>query len=155
MKVTRTATLKEVQDQEAAVHANIRLGSYNMPAADTFTLYAGTLDGADLERLFLTAEFGKLTTDGSCRLNRLKDDARVNVAKRVQGELDLRNVVDRAIVALSVARDEMPLTVIDGHHRLMHQFLTFGTVQDVPLFLCVHAELGRLWRGFIPRDAVR
>lgn len=156
MRIAETVSLPVLQAHEKANVANVELGGYGLAIhspLDEFAIYRATLDASDIDRLFLLAEFSAHTEGRSGQLRDIRPEfARSPNASLALGRnIDLRSEPTRAIVIVTIDAETAPLTIIDGNHRAVAQFLRFGGIGDVPAFVCMHHRVGR-W-SFIPHLA--
>jgi hypothetical protein len=63
------------------------------------------------------------------------------VARFLQTRIDLRTAASLEIVIVSPDAIDQPLIVADGNHRLIAQYLGFGTVHGIPAYVCIHREI--------------
>ena len=153
MEILRIAGVNEVKAHEAATHANVRLGGYNMDQCcplSEFKAFSVRLEASDLDRLLLlNCGFAGDTKGQTCKLR--------DVLPGVVAHERVRNVIDKACFPVStdqailiVSADEKcgPLTIYDGNHRAMAQYLMRRTVNDVLAYVCVHRRISE-W-GFVP-----
>lgn len=166
MKILEEVELSVLQQHEAATNANARLGGYRMDRCSPiheFILYRATLQSADDDRLFFLGEFAKYTVGKTGRVrdidvSLLDDRSRARIDSFVApatgngfARVDLRSSPHLALVVVAANTDTAGLVMIDGNHRTIAQHLQFGTLCDVPVFLCVHERIGE-W-PFIPAAA--
>lgn len=146
MVIQEIVELCDVQMHEVATYANVRLGSYKMDGPcplDEFKMYKVKLEAMDVDRLFLLdCGFATYTSDLTCRL---KDASPGLLAdKRVRMVIDEAYFpvsAKQAILIVSPNEKCGPLTIYDGNHRAIAQFLMRHTVQDVLAFVCVHCRI--------------
>lgn len=153
MVILKAVDVSDVQAHEAATHANVKLGGYDMDRCcplSEFKAFNVRLEATDIDRLFLlNCGFAAYTEVQTCKLR--------DVLLGVVSHERVRNVIDRACFPVSpdqailiVSPDEKygPLTIYDGNHRAMAQYLTQRSVHDVLAYICVHRRISE-W-GFVP-----
>jgi len=153
MIILKAVDVSDVQGHEAATHANVKLGGYDMDRCcplSEFKAFNVKLEATDIDRLFLlNCGFAAHTRGQTCRLR--------DVLPGIESHQRVRNVIDKACFPVStdqailiVSADEKcgPLTIYDGNHRAMAQFLMRRTVHDVLAYVCVHRRISE-W-GFVP-----
>lgn len=153
MDILEAVDVSDVQAHEAATYANVRLGGYDMDRCcllSEFEAFNVRLEASDIDRLFLlNCGFAADTKGQTCKLR--------DVLPGVVAHERVRNVIDKARFPVSpnqailiVSPDEKggPLTIYDGNHRAMAQYLVQKTVHDVLAFVCVHRRISE-W-GFVP-----
>ena len=145
--------VSDVQAHEAATYANVRLGGYHMDRCcplGEFKTFNVRLEASDIDRLFLlNCGFAAYTKGQTCILR--------DVLPGVVTYERVRNVIDKTCFPVSsdqailiVSPDEKcgPLTIYDGNHRAMAQYLVQRTVHDVVAYVCVHRRINE-W-SFVP-----
>ena len=155
MVVFEEVDITTVQRHEQATTSNVRLGGYQMdrhcPTSE-FRCYRIQLEQTDEDRLFLLGltEFFDQTRGQSCRLLDVLPAASTikRVASFCSHVVDLRSRLGLELVLVTTNPHCAPLIAIDGNHRAMAQFLTHGTFESVPAFVCVHPAIGQ-WH-FVP-----
>ena len=153
MDIMSAVDVSDVQAHEAATHANVTLGGYDMDGCcplSEFKAFKVKLEASDIDRLFLlNCGFAAHTEGQTCKLR--------DVLPGVVSDERVRNVIDKACFPVSpdqailiVSPDEKcgPLTIYDGNHRAMAQYLTQKSVHDVLAYVCVHRRISE-WR-FVP-----
>lgn len=108
------------------------------------------LESSDIDRLFLlNCGFAENTEGQTCQLR--------DVLPGLESHQRVRNVIDKACFPVSpdqailiVSTDEQfgPLTIYDGNHRAIAQYLMRQTVHDVLAYVCVHRRINE-W-SFMP-----
>lgn len=160
MKNIIRTTLDDLGRHEEATNANIAIGRtanhyydlHKICPIHEFRIYRAALEADDINRLFMEyGDFLRLTKDGTAMVKDVLPEkvqtGRVLQFTKDQG-FDLRSRRDRAILTVSANESGEPLIIYDGNHRAIAQYLTYGTVQDVPIFLSVHPRVSG-W-GFVP-----
>jgi len=153
MDILESVDVSDVQAHEAATHANVKLGGYHMDRCcplSEFKAFKVRLEASDIDRLFLlNCGFAPDTEGKTCRLR--------DVLPGVVSHERVRNVIDKACFPVSpdqailiVSPDEKcgPLTIYDGNHRAIAQYLMQRTVHDVVAYVCVHSRISE-W-GYVP-----
>ena len=145
--------LRDVEQHELKTGANSRLGSYGMSdvcPVNEFECFKGAFEVDDLERLFLLGMFAKHTRDHSGRLRDVLESMSENdrVGSFFDAKVDVATRPELAVVAVTDDLYRGSLTLIDGNHRSISQFLRQRTIEGVPAFVCVHPQIRR-W-GFLP-----
>lgn len=161
--VKQNVELAELQAHDQALKANIRLGGYEMgthcPVGE-FEIHLIELEQGDESWVYLISEFAQYTQGNSGRLIDVQQsvDSHVETGKIVSGMIsagfDIKHQKERALVAVTSDFTRGALTLIDGSHRAIAQFRSFGTIADVPVYLCVHKQINK-WSGWIPANAQR
>jgi hypothetical protein len=152
MRVIEDVDVATVRAHEEATDSNVRLCGYDMPVVLSEVRASRVLlDADDIARLFLLG-IGGLDEQTRCETWRVADvlpSARTldRVWSFIGGCVDLRARPELSLVIVT-AGDERPLTLIDGNHRAMAQFLAYGTMEGVPAFVCVHPGFAQ-W-SYIP-----
>lgn len=148
MFVVGEVEIAEVQQHEQATSANARLGGYGMDAhcpTNEIRCYRVVLEEGDLDRLFVMQDFAAYTSNGSCRLR----DVLPSIAdiKRVASfttpSVDLRKRTGLEVILVGSDVDRASLVAIDGNHRIIAQYISQGSVDGVPAFVCVHPAMNR------------
>lgn len=155
MVVVEEVDIATVQRHEETTASNARLGGYHMdrhcPTSE-FRCYRVQLERSDEDRLFLLGltEFTNQTRGQSCRLRDVLPTASAiqRVASFSSVAVDLRSRPGLELVLVAAELRNAPLIAIDGNHRAMAQFLTYGTVEGVPALVCAHQAIGQ-WH-FVP-----
>jgi len=153
MLILTNVNVSDVQAHEAATHANVTLGGYQMDRCcplDEFKAFNVRLEASDIDRLFLlNCGFAAFTKGQTCKV--------ADVLPGIVPQERIRNVADKACFPVSadqailiVSADEKcgPLIIYDGNHRAMAQYLMRKTVHDVLAYVCVHRNISE-W-GFVP-----
>lgn len=155
MIVVGEVDIAEVQRHEQATASNARLGGYHMDhhcPTNQFRCYRVQLERQDEDRLFMLGqtEFINQTRGQSCRLRDVLPGASATqrVASFIAAGVDLRSRSGLELVLVAAELHGASLVAIDGNHRAMAQYLTHGSAQGVPAFVCVHPAIGE-WR-FVP-----
>jgi len=153
MRIIENVAVAVVQGHEEATAANVRLGGYDMPIQlDEVRAYRVAVDAEDADRLFLLGlgALGVGTAGGSFKVADIlpRVASLGSVRSLMRAGVDLRTRPDLSLVIVTAGDDRRPLTIIDGNHRAMAQFLTYRTVQDVSAFVCIHPGFAQ-W-SYIP-----
>ena len=155
MVVVEEIEIIAVQRHEAATGSNAKLGGYHMDRhcpTSMFRCYRVHLERHDESRLFLLGltEFATQTKGQSCRLRDVLPTASAipRVGSFVTSGVDLRSRSGLELVLVTADLHSAPLIAIDGNHRVIAQFLTSGTTEGIPAFVCVHPDIGH-W-NFVP-----
>jgi hypothetical protein len=113
------------------------------------------LERQDDDRLFLLGlpAFMNQTQGRSCRVQDVIQSASAipRVASFITAGVDLRLRTGLELVLVATELHCVPLVAIDGNHRAMAQRLTYGGIEGVPAFLCIHPAIGQ-WE-FVPQLA--
>lgn len=156
MIIKSCVDITEVQQHENLTDANARVGGYGMYTycpAEGFSFYLGHLEQQDWNRLYLLGEFAKYTDGGTGRVidissKKLEASTWGRVASFSQPSensnfkpIDLRSAENLALLIVTPDASSGPLVLIDGNHRAISQYLTYGIVSHVPAFLCVHLNI--------------
>lgn len=153
MHVLKAVDVSDVQAHESATHANVTLGGYNMDRCCPLTEFLAfnvRLETSDIDRLYLLdCGFATYTSGQTCRLRDLLPEAAFHEGVRnVFDKACFPVSPDQAILIVSPDEKSRPLTIYDGNHRAMAQFLKQRSVHDILAYVCVHRRISE-W-GFVP-----
>jgi hypothetical protein len=155
MKDIKKVDISHAQNHEESTSANVRLGGYKMYEhcpTNEVQCYRVVLEDKDIDRIFLLNEvtFVKLTTGQTFKLSDLTHDAKTlnRVNSFLKDGVDLRSHPGLELILVCEDLDTGSLTTIDGNHRLMAHYLTFGSVQEVPAYVYIHTNMNKWY--FIP-----
>lgn len=156
MVIVSEVSISEVQRHEEATAANARLDRYDLnrhcPTSE-FRCLRVLLEQSDTDRLFLLGCFVERTTGRTCRIRDVELDPANShrVASFVNAGVDLRSRAGLELVLVCRELYDAPLVIIDGNHRAIAHYLTQGSMQSVPAYVCVHQAISQ-W-GFVPNLA--
>ncbi len=158
MIIVGEVDISEIQRHEEATASNVRLGGYHMdrhsPAND-FQCFRVLLESQDDDRVFLLSltVFINQTQGLSGRLRDLVPAALAieGVSSFTTMGTDLRTRAGWELVFVASELHSAPLVAIDGNHRAIAQYLTYGSMEGVPAYVCVHQAIGQ-W-GYVPQLA--
>lgn len=155
MLIKGEVDISVIQRHEETTASNARLGYYHMDChcpTNEFRCFRVGLEQQDEDNLFLLGltEFVNQTQSQSCRLRDVVRDASSirRVESFITARLDLRSGIGLELVLVGSDLHGAPLVIIDGNHRAIAQYLTHGSVDGVPAFVCVHPAI-RHW-PFVP-----
>ena len=166
MKIIEKVSLSIVQAHEKSNGANSVLGDYGMDEhcpPHEFECFKCLIEVHDVERLFLLGEFARHTSSQTGKTKDIEFDSLSRESKtRVNSfldpddasgfhPLDLPKSPALALVVVTSDLENGCYTTIDGNHRSIAHFLQTGSVDGVPVFICVHPKISN-W-GFVPRLA--
>ena len=155
--------LDEVTIDEVELHlnkhrSNILFDNYELPSIclrSEIKCYRAKIESSDMHKLYLVGNFHQ-ETNGTCRLieidkdeviNRKDENRSVRLANLMSGGKDFKEGID-----LFEDSDFEPVlfgkdlanggfVFIDGSHRAIAHFITYGTLVGVSVFICVHSNM--------------
>ncbi len=159
MNIIETVNLTEIRQHEQTCRANVILGGYGMAthcALKEFQLYKAILEVDDTSNLFLLNCGFAVNTHG--QTGKVKDikietlsnasKSRINAftkspAKCRKYAIDLRHSPQLALILVCAEAKNGPWIIIDGNHRAISQYLSYGDLRDVTGYLCVHPQINK------------
>ncbi|XOF33677.1 MAG: nucleotidyltransferase family protein [Candidatus Electrothrix sp. YB6] len=163
MKILHPLSLEELRKHEQNCETSVVLGSHEMDRhapTDAFKLYKAMLEPEDTDSVYLLdCDFVPWTEGYTGRLRDFdQKKADDSTRKRIESfithseqsgkqPVDLRSSPQLALT-LICAQPDGPWVIIDGNHRALAQYRQYGSLADVPAYVCVHPEIGD-WR-YIP-----
>ena len=161
MRDIQLANLSEIRQLEKYTNASVQIGNHCMedhaPTSE-FLYYRVILEQNDIDRIFVLYEPGlaNLTLDQTCRLKDIISTACKD--KRVEQAISGGSSFPKGInlksdpnMELELVASELytaPLIIIDGNHRAIAHYTTYGNLHGVPAYVCIHKNISQ-WK-YIP-----
>ncbi len=159
MKIISKVNIAEIRQHERSCRANVTLGSYGMESHcifNEFQFYKAVLEANDISNLFLlNCGFASNTHGQTGRLEDIKPETISDSSKsRIRAftksptkcekyTIDLRQSPQLALILLCVEAKDGPWIITDGNHRAISQYLSYGHLHDVTVYLCVHPQISK------------